>query len=158
MTFHFSLSFSLLFFFVISFFCSMYGRVWLVSCWFCCLNKSVCFLSRTFSCPKENITPLVEKYGTYTGRFRAVSHRKRPYTAKLRLKIRLSVIIDPGPAFRKAGRNSLIWLALKPICSAVLIKTWWSDISHSSKRIREVYPTRFDMTTELRKIEEEVMR
>jgi hypothetical protein len=26
----------------------------------------------------------------------AVSHRKRLYTAKLRLKIRLSVIIDPG--------------------------------------------------------------
>jgi hypothetical protein len=29
-----------------------------------------------------------------TARFRAVSHRKRAYTAKLRLKIRLSVIID----------------------------------------------------------------
>ncbi len=39
---------------------------------------------------------LVEKYGTYTACFRAVSHCKRPYTAKLRLKIRLSVIIDPG--------------------------------------------------------------
>jgi hypothetical protein len=31
-----------------------------------------------------------------TARFRAVSHSKRPYTAKLRLKIRLSVIIDQG--------------------------------------------------------------
>ncbi len=31
-----------------------------------------------------------------TARFRAVSHRKRPYTVKLRLKIRLSVIIDQG--------------------------------------------------------------
>jgi hypothetical protein len=29
-------------------------------------------------------------------RFRAVSHRKGPYTMKLRLKIRLSVIIDQG--------------------------------------------------------------
>jgi hypothetical protein len=35
-----------------------------------------------------------------TARFRAVSHRKRPYTAKLRLKIRLPVIIDPGNIFR----------------------------------------------------------
>jgi hypothetical protein len=32
----------------------------------------------------------------HTVRFRAVSHRKRPYTAKLRLKIRLSVVIGPG--------------------------------------------------------------
>ncbi len=29
-------------------------------------------------------------------RFHAVSHRKRPYRVKLRLKIRLSVIIDLG--------------------------------------------------------------
>jgi len=48
---------------------------------------------------------LVEKYGTYTAvyrrkrsnmdRFRAVFPRKRPYTAKSRLKIRLSVTINP---------------------------------------------------------------
>jgi hypothetical protein len=45
---------------------------------------------RSFYYPDRKIRHV---YGPFSY---AVSHRKRPYTAKLRLKIRLSVIIDTG--------------------------------------------------------------
>jgi hypothetical protein len=49
-----------------------------------------------------------------TARFRAVSHRKRPHTAKLRLKICLSVIIGPGYSISLLLSSAFFhWLKIK---------------------------------------------
>jgi hypothetical protein len=58
-----------------------------------------------------------------TARFRAVSHRKRPHMAKLRLKIRLSVTIDLGS-----------------------LQSWPGIIFKSNKQIRQMLHTRKSST------------
>ncbi len=58
-----------------------------------------------------------------TARFRAISHRKRAHMAKLRLKIRLSVIIDLGS-----------------------LQNWPGIIFKSNKQIRQMLHTRKSST------------
>jgi hypothetical protein len=65
-----------------------------------------------------------------TARFRAVSHRKRPYTAKLRLKIRLSVIIDPGSVCVHSFPRIKISVGPAPNTSDWKMYWWFYVMSH----------------------------